>query len=166
MRDSYHFCKHKIVTKTCLTQNMLRFPILWRPWRPSAANSITDASTFFRSPTCVSFSKNHGFCVFDRSAKGILLLFVRFIFCRLSSEGPLCCPFGTAISNVSALVRFCYFCFRDSCFTFFLLRFRCAFSNISPVYKENLGSWTLENGLRLEMFAVYKENHTLGPKCC
>ena len=120
-----------------MTQHMLRFPILLRPWRPLATNSITDASTFFRSPTCVSYSKNNGFCVFERSASTLLLLLFRFTFSHFSSEGPLCCPFGTTISNVSALVRFCYFCFCDSFFTFFLLGFRCAFSKLSPVYKEN-----------------------------
>ena len=116
---------------------MLRFPILLRPWRPLATNSITDASTVFRSPTCVWYSKNNGLCVCELSANTLLLLFFRFVFSRFSSEGPFGCAFGTTISNVSALARFCFFCFRDRLFMFFLLSFRCAFSKLSPVYKEN-----------------------------
>ena len=45
MQDSYHFCNHRIVTKTSVTQNMLRFPILLRPLRPSVTNSNTAATT-------------------------------------------------------------------------------------------------------------------------
>lgn len=116
---------------------MLRFPIHLRPWRPLAPNSIFDASTFFRSPTCVSYGKNNCLCVFDRSANTLLLLLFRVILYRLSSEGPLCCPFCTMISNVSASGRVCYVSFRDRFITCFLLSFRRAFSNISPVYKEN-----------------------------
>ncbi len=43
---------------------------------------------------------------------------------------------------------------------------RVSVFGISPVSKENLGLRPLKNGARMEIFAVYKENHTLGPKCC
>ena len=37
---------------------------------------------------------------------------------------------------------------------------------ISPVYKENVGSRTSKKDPPMRIIAVYKENHTLGPKCC
>ena len=125
MQDSYHFCKHKIVTKTCVTQNMLRFPILLRPWRPLAPNSITDAPTFFRSPTCVSLSKNNGFCVFERSAKGLLLLFVGFFFIVFLPRAPSAVHLVQRFPMFQRWHVFVLFVFVTVC-----LRFFCSFFGV------------------------------------
>ena len=84
-----------------------------------------------RSHMYVWNNENHAFCVFERSAKGLLLLFFRFVFSRFPSEGPLCCPFGTTISNVSALVRFCYFVCVAVFYVFFARFSVCFFETLS-----------------------------------
>ena len=47
MQDSYTFCKHIIATKTWVTQNTLRFPLLLRPWTPYGINAFPFFSLFF-----------------------------------------------------------------------------------------------------------------------